>query len=213
VADQLLKLLLRLDGEVIFRSREALSPDHVAEFWPQAAEAVMREISPYRAALALYDSGPEAAIRLADGIIRRYPPDDENVAWAHLLRGARLLDSFQYSAAEKEFRVVVQQADAAAPRVSWTPFGTPLVSYAEPAHFYLGLTLLDLGQPDAASVELQKALRLDPNDPAAHHYLGLAATALKQTAEASVHSRPHARDTIAYLRGSLTRTDMARGAR
>jgi hypothetical protein len=89
-----------IDGQVIFRSREAVTADHLDDVWPQAAQAVMLEVSPYRVALALYDTDPEAAMRLADSIIRRYPPADENVAWARLLRGARNLDSLQYSAAE-----------------------------------------------------------------------------------------------------------------
>src|SRR5215469_5692670 len=48
-----LTLLLRLDGEVIYRSREAVTLDHLHEIWPQAVDAVMREVSPYRAMLAL----------------------------------------------------------------------------------------------------------------------------------------------------------------
>ena len=159
--DQRLTLLLRLNGQTIFRSRDAVAMDSLDDAWQQAAEAVMLEISPYRAALALYDTNPDAAIKLAYSIIRRYPRADENVAWARLLRGSRNLDLLQYAAAEKEFRAVLQQVGAATMMPPWMPFA-PSVSYAEPAQFYLGLTQLSRGDFKAARVELNKAIRLDP---------------------------------------------------
>jgi tetratricopeptide (TPR) repeat protein len=184
-SEQRFTLLLRLNGEVIFRSPEPVTMDRLDDVWAKAAEAVMLEISPYRALLALYNTNPEAAMSLAGKIIRRYPPNDENVAWARLVRGSDLLSFFQYGAAEREFREVLRQADAAGPRLYWNPFATP-ASYVAPAQFYLGVTLLNRGRAAEAYPELRKAVRLDPNDPGAHYYLGRAAQALKKTTEAGV---------------------------
>jgi Tfp pilus assembly protein PilF len=182
-SEQRVSLLLRLNGEVIFRSREAVTMDRLDDLWMQAAQAVMLEISPYRAMLALYDTGPEAAMLLADSIIGRYPPDDENVAWARLVRGLGLLGSFQYGAAEKQFRDVLQQAHLGSIRY-WNPFATP-ASFAQPALFYLGSTLLNRGGAVEAESALRKAIRLDPSDPGARFMLGRALLALNKTSAAN----------------------------
>src|SRR5437868_9891653 len=123
LSDPGVRLLLRLDGQVIFRS--SAPTDHIDDIWLKAADAVMREISPYRAALALYDSDPDEAIRFASSIIRRHPPGDENVAWARLIRGARHIDFMQYSAAEKEFREVLLHAEGTSLASSSMPFSAP----------------------------------------------------------------------------------------
>jgi len=183
LSDQRLSLTLRLDGRVIFHSSEAVSADQVDSIWSKAAEAVMLEISPYRAAFALYDTDPERAIRLAENIIRRKPAD-ENVGWARLLRGAHLMDSLQLSAAEKEFREIIQQAAGAVSILSWTPFAAR-AAYVEPAQHLLGLTLLLRGQSEAAAAELGKAIWLNPKNPDAHFSLGVALMALNQTREAN----------------------------
>ena len=165
LSDPGVRLLLRLDGQVIFRS--SAPTDHIDDIWLKAADAVMREISPYRAALALYDSDPDEAIRFASSIIRRYPPGDENVAWARLIRGARHIDFMQYSAAEKEFREVLLHAEGTSLASSSMPFSAP-ASYTEAAHFYLGTALLGLGKTEAAHEEFRRAVVLDPSDPGAH---------------------------------------------
>jgi len=182
LSDPGVRLLLRLDGQVIFLF--STPADHIDDIWPKAADAVMREISPYRAALALYDSDPDEAIRLAESIIRRYPPGDENVAWARLIRGVRHFDALQYSAAEQEFRRVLRQEGGTSWASFWTPFSAP-ASYAEPAHFYLGMTLLSVGKTEVAYEEFSRAISLDPNDPGAHHGLGMTLTVLKRQADAA----------------------------
>lgn len=198
-SDDGLRLLLRLNGQVIFRSHDAVAADHLDQLWAPAAHAVIWVISPYREAFALYDEEPERAMSLAESIIHRYPGSDENVAWANILRGIHDLDSLQYPQAEKDFRKVLDQATERHPMLSWMQFvklgpyaaamprWRPLegdVSYAELAHLYLGLTLLQKSQNAAAAVELRKAIQIDPDDPAAHHYLGLVLKNLEQNAEA-----------------------------
>ena len=182
LSDPGVRLLLRLDGQVIFRS--SAPTDHIDDIWLKAADAVMREISPYRAALALYDSDPDEAIRFASSIIRRYPPGDENVAWARLIRGARHIDFMQYSAAEKEFREVLLHAEGTSLASSSMPFSAP-ASYTEPAHFYLGTALLGLGKTEAAHEEFRRAVVLDPSDPGAHHQLGMTLMTLRRQREAA----------------------------
>jgi tetratricopeptide (TPR) repeat protein len=189
--DRGLRLLLRLDGQVIFRSFDDVSADHPEEAFRQAAEAVMREISPYSAALAKYDTDPVVVTDAADSIVHRYPAADENVGWAHVLRGLHRYDGLQYSAAETEFREALESAAAAtglplwlAARLpQWLPLAAP-PSYTEPTLFYLGRISLDQDNADQAQGFFREAIAFENGDPGAHHYLGMALLTLNRTSEA-----------------------------
>ncbi|HKM62262.1 MAG TPA: hypothetical protein VJY39_07205 [Acidisphaera sp.] len=180
--DQSLVLVLRLNGQLIFRSKPQAA-DKLAQLWADGADAVMREVRPYQAAMALYARDPKAATDLANDIVQRYRKDDENGAWARLLIGLREVDLWQYSAAAREFTSVARMADRASlpPPLSW--FGAP-PPYAWVAHHDLGLTLLYQGQTSAAMEELREALRLKPDESFAHNVLGLAMRQLSMHAEA-----------------------------
>ncbi|HEU0082041.1 MAG TPA: hypothetical protein VFQ87_04145 [Bradyrhizobium sp.] len=184
LSEQRVSMLLRLNGAVIFRSREPVAIDRLDDLWRDAAQAAMLEISPYRAMLAMYDTNPEAAVELADKIIRRYPADDENVGWARLVKGLELFNSDQSGAAEEQFRGIVEQADAdRAP--FWNSFAAP-ASFVEPALFYLGAALLNGQQAAEAEPVFRRASRLDRGDPGARFMLGQALASLNRTAEADV---------------------------
>jgi tetratricopeptide (TPR) repeat protein len=178
-ADHKVTITVRIDGEKIFSSREPVPLDHLDVLWQQAAEAVMLEISPYRVALARYENDPDGAVQLADSISGSYMQTDENTAWARMIRAARKMDFYQYGAAEKDFRYILQQAADA----TVVPFVSP-PSYAQPAHFDLGVTLYYQGKSKAAVGEFRKAIALDPNDYASYHFLGLALQDLRRSAEA-----------------------------
>jgi tetratricopeptide (TPR) repeat protein len=196
-----LTLLLRLDGEEIFRSRNAIPLDDLDKVWPQAAEAAMLEISPYRAMLAWYGTDHESALDLANKFVARYPRFDENYAWARILLGIGSLDSRHYGEAEKDFREVLSLDGESSRLPTWAPSWLPTWAfswlptwaspttrspYEETARAYLGATLLSLGNPAGARDELEKAIDLDPTDPGANYYLGVALRDLKQPQDAAV---------------------------
>jgi tetratricopeptide (TPR) repeat protein len=170
-------LTLRLNEREIYRSSKPIPFDRLDKLWPAAAEAVLRHISPYHVALFLYDTRPDEAVALADYLIRYYPATDENVAWAHIILGVRHLDYLRYKKARGEF----ENALAVAAKSRWGPLWMPFTrvpSYASVAQVTLGRMLLEQGEFKAAIDALNRAVRMDPNDPVARHNLGMARVGL-----------------------------------
>ncbi len=104
-------------------------------------------------------------MRLAESIIGRYPPADENFPWAHLLRGARFVESLQLGAAEKEFREVLQQAAAGLADPKGHGPGSALT------HASFGTSLLEQQQNEDAVAQFSWAVALDPGSDQAHRGL------------------------------------------
>jgi tetratricopeptide (TPR) repeat protein len=173
---------LRLNDRVICCWGEAVTIDRLDDLWKHGAEAVMLEIRPYVVMLAQYNADPERATELADKIIGRYPDDDENVGWARLLKGLAFSNSAQYGLAEKQFDELWRQT------WSWNPFATT-PSFAQPALFYLGETLLNRGKAAEAYPVLLNAVRLDRTDPGARQLLGRALQALNKPSQADEQFR------------------------
>jgi tetratricopeptide (TPR) repeat protein len=165
-------LLLRLDGREIFRSPDPSLEYSRADFWEEPALAVLRQISPHKAALALYDNEPERASDLIDSIIEHGKEADEDVAWAHLIRAVRYSEDAQFQKAEAEFNLVLKPARAATWTSSWL-LSARSPSYAQPARAYLGWFWWMQNRPESAVTELRQAIDMDPHDPGARHALSI----------------------------------------
>ena len=91
-------------GARFIASSEPIPLDQIDRMWGPAAETLLRHISPYHVALSVYDTNPDEAKKIADYIIRYYPENDENVAWARVILGMRHEAYLQYGKAREEVR-------------------------------------------------------------------------------------------------------------
>ena len=178
VAEKKAGLVLRLNGREVYRSSEPIPLDQIDRMWGPAAETLLRHISPYHVALSVYDTNPDEAKKIADYIIRYYPENDENVAWARVILGMRHEAYLQYGKAREEFETAL----SIAAKSRWAPFRwMPLwaslrrvPSYAPGAQLRLGSMLLEQREFRAAIDAFKQAVAMDPTDPAARHQLGVA---------------------------------------
>jgi tetratricopeptide (TPR) repeat protein len=150
------QLRLRIDGRVFYEADDVDMRDAAA--WHGAAEAILRQTSPYIVAWALLETNPAAAEQEANRIIAMLPPVNENVAWAHLLLGASDLGKGRVEPAIPEIR---QALTASRGRLA-------------AAHFYLGVGFIAQGRWQEAEQELRTSSRLDPTDAGTDHYLAVA---------------------------------------
>jgi len=178
VSEKKASLVLRLSAREIYRSSEPIPLDRLDKLWSEAAETVLRHISPYHVALSVYDTKPDEAVDIANFLIRYYPATDENVAWAHVILGMHHRDYQRYMKARGEFEAALTIAAKSrwAP-LKWIPLSVPFSRpplYASVAQFTLGSMLLEQGEFKAAVDALNQAVRMDPTDLGARHYLGVA---------------------------------------
>jgi tetratricopeptide (TPR) repeat protein len=139
--------------------------------------------------LCWYDTKPDAAVALADYLIRYYPPTDENVAWGYVILGRYHFDYMRFKESVNAYKAALNVAA----RSRWGPFQwLPLSfsfagvsSYASVAQLGLGATLLTQGEVKAAIDVLDEAARMDRKDPAARHLLGLARMVLNPKKDAA----------------------------
>ncbi len=106
-----------------------------------------------------WSSSTEQDIRRAEQLLLEVLETGLNSAWAHVAIGILRRVQSRLSEAKIEFEeaITLDRNDAA-------------------AFFQLGLTLMFLGQPEAAIPHIEKAIRLNPHDPnTASHYRGLGA--------------------------------------
>ena len=177
-SDKNANLVLRLSAAEIYRSDQSVALDRLDELWTAAAEAVLRHTSPYHIALCWYDTKPGEAVALAHYLIRYYPPTDESVAWSYIILGRHHRDYLRFEKARDAYKAALNVAAISRwGPLKWLPLSVSFVdipSYVSVAQLGLGTTLLDQGEFKAAVDALNEAVRMDPVDPAARHYLGAA---------------------------------------
>jgi tetratricopeptide (TPR) repeat protein len=169
---QLLWLRVRIDGKEVYRSEAGVDPDNPDELLAAAAPAILEEIQPYIVASHLYEADPERAVAKADAIIARGPERDDNVYYAHILRGNFFTD-----------RGATAQAAASYSKAIAINRNFPV------GHSNLSLTLKELGNLDAAIAEARTSLRMDQNWYLGYIALGLALLAQNNADEAIAQFR------------------------
>ena len=159
LAGQRASLFLRLNGREIFKSPASVPGIPSTPCGGMGRWRCFRHTSPYRAALALYDDEPEQSISLVESIVEHYPEKNENAAWARLIRGVHHMDHLQPEKAEADLRAVRRLA-LSSEWLRWIPswLGFPRpASYAQPARFHLGSSLLQQHALEPARAEFQRA--------------------------------------------------------
>jgi tetratricopeptide (TPR) repeat protein len=187
----LYKLNISVDNER--ESRKLPIPENidVAALCSSAAISIFETIDPYVVAASLADKDQSKSMELARQIVLLYPPDDINVAWAHVLMSGLQRAMHNYSEAVKEADAAIRiepylpaahnnrgaalynldETDAAIDEFNKASAIDP---HHEMAHYNLGLALKKKGNIDAAINELHKAIAIDPRNAAAHNSLGNA---------------------------------------
>jgi tetratricopeptide (TPR) repeat protein len=156
IADKKLWLRLRLNGAEFYRNREGEDPDNPEKLYKIAAPATLTKILPYIVAVSVGEGDPDEGLRLANLIVRDLPPSDENVSWAHNLKGSLLRQRGEPELAELELREALRLN----PRLS-------------SSHVNLGNIYKDRGDEFRAEQAYRKAVSLDGKYATAHYNLGV----------------------------------------
>src|SRR5262245_36491247 len=189
INNDLLWLVLRIDGEKFYQSESGVAQDKPDDLFKAAAADVMTKIKPYVAVAALADEQPEAALLMAQQMLSRLPPGDEDIAWLHNLRAAIYLDLKDNLNATEALELASTNRDLPIVRITrgrlleW--LGKHEESTAEfkmavkkdqtnsTSHLQLGDYYRRQNKIDAAIAEFQKAHDLDRTDADPHIALGV----------------------------------------
>src|SRR5262249_7143196 len=191
--DQQYFLQLRIDGHEFFFSAEGTAREKLEVLMDTAALKLFGEINPYLVAAAQYETDLESALESAHRITLLLPESDENVAAAHTLKGAILLERNQYSEAEKALRKAIElDKNSAAAHATVSEVLRAQENTNEEAAIELSTAIaLASGNPALlasllqsekrwaeASQEYRKALKIDPRNASVHY--GLAVVLYEQ---------------------------------
>jgi tetratricopeptide (TPR) repeat protein len=167
VEDNVLRLLLRKNGEVFYRSRLDIDLRNPDDLLGEAASEVYRATEPYFYAVEQSHTDPIEAIKRARLMVADLPRSDPNVVWAHNLIGMIFHQEHRIGNAISEYQNTVDLD----PR-----FATGYSNW--------GLALLEQGKIDEAIGQFRNAIGSDPHYAWAYYNLGFALEELGMGKEA-----------------------------
>jgi len=112
-----LSIRVRMDGQMVLASDAGLAqmdPEYLIE---RAAHALVDATNPYLLAVIAHRKNEQRGYEMAGSIIRRRPPNDENVIQARILQGVIHLNRKEFEQAEQILRPLAQlEGQVATPR-------------------------------------------------------------------------------------------------
>jgi tetratricopeptide (TPR) repeat protein len=148
IAQKLLWLRLRINGQDFFTSPNGVDPERPDDLLLPAAEKVFERVDPYIVAASLSQRDPGKCLEIATRIIANGPETDQSVPLAHDLAGIILSDPGKIEEAIAEYRKAIELD----PRD------------ADP-HKNLAIILRAQGKTKEADAEDQKAKELGAQHP------------------------------------------------
>jgi tetratricopeptide (TPR) repeat protein len=167
IAQKLLWLRLRINGQDFFISPNGVDPERPDDLLLPAAEKVFEWVEPYIVAASLSQRDPGKCLEIVRRIIANGPETDQSVPLAHDLVGVVLSDQHKTEEAIAEWRTAIKLDS----RDAWP-------------HEALGFVLTDQHKTEEAIAEYRKAIMLDPHDGWPHRALGDALSDQGKTEEA-----------------------------
>ncbi|HKJ61183.1 MAG TPA: tetratricopeptide repeat protein [Hyphomicrobiales bacterium] len=174
-------LVLRIDGEKIYESKEGVEPNQFDGLFVAAVPDVLKVISPYFAALSLSYKNPDGALDMASELLSQLPAGDENIAWLFNLRGKVYLEKGNYVAATDALKaavrvkndLIVAHVNLGTAYAAQKLYEKASVEYDKaiildkdyaPVHYNRGILHVQLNKPEIAIAEFRKAIKLDAKD-------------------------------------------------
>lgn len=192
------------NGKEESASRVETELSHIGDLFTAAARNVLEASDPISLLASFFGSDPDRAMEIARHIVGRYPSNDADVKWAHVLLGNILHARRNFKEASAEYNEALAIDPRFAP--AHVSLGNALDSLGKPllaidefkkaiafdrqyalAHYNLGISLDDRGETDAAIDEFKKAVAINPQFAEAHNNLGNAFIAKRNIDDAIDH--------------------------
>jgi tetratricopeptide (TPR) repeat protein len=167
IENKVLRLLLRKNGEVFYRSHRVVDLDNPDDLLNDAASEVYKATEPYFYAIEKSHTDPVEAIKLARLMVADLPRSDPNVVWAHNLIGKIFHQEHKIASAIAEYQNAIRLDPG---------FATGYNNW--------GLAVQEQGKIGEAIVQFRNAIAADPHYAFAYSNLASALAGLGKADDA-----------------------------